>query len=338
MRKLFHIILVALLLVGCRREAEDLPEEGNALFALQLPPGAAMPNVPAENPLTEVSVRLGKALFFDARLSRDGSLSCASCHHPDRAFSDTVALSLGVEQRPGFRNSPSLGNVAYHNAFFRDGGVPSLEQQVLAPIHDEKEMDHDITLVASTLGELEPYKSLSMQAYRRRLDPYVITRAIANYERTLVSGWSRFDRYVHQSDATALTEQELRGWQLFSSAELNCAACHSGFDLSDHDFHNVGQYLDYGADPGRERITLQSGDVGKFKTPSLRNIARTAPYMHDGAIATVDGVIDHFASGGQAHPNRSPEMRNFVLTPDQKADLLAFLNALTDDRSLDQVP
>lgn len=330
--------MVALLLVSCSRDTDERPEEGNALFALQLPAGAVMPDVPVENPLTEVSVSLGKALFFDTRLSRDGSLSCASCHHPDRAFSDTVALSVGVEQRIGLRNAPSLGNVAYHGAFFRDGGVPSLEQQVLAPVHDENEMDHDITTVALTLRDVEPYKSLSMRAYGRVLDPFVITRSIANYERTLISGWSRVDRYLYQSDATALTEAEVRGWQLFSSAELNCAACHSGFDLSDHDYYNVGQYLDYGGDPGRERITLQPSDIGKFKAPSLRNIARTAPYMHDGAMATLDAVIDHFASGGQAHPNRSPKMRNFVLTSEQRTDLLAFLNALTDDRSLDQVP
>lgn len=338
MRTALHIVLLAVLLAGCRKDEGPDADEPNVPFALQLPPGATMPTTPSDNPLTDASVRLGKALFFDTRLSRDGSLSCASCHHPDKAFSDTLALSLGVDGLPGLRNAPTLGNVAYHNAFFRDGGVPTLEMQVLAPIHDQVEMDHNVTIVATSLRDQEPYKTLSMKAYGRMLDPFVITRAIASYERTLISGWSRFDRYLYQSDAAALTDAEVRGWQLFSSAELNCTACHGGYDLSDHDFHNVGQYLDYADDPGRERITLQPDDVGKFKTPTLRNIARTAPYMHDGAFATLDGVIDHFAEGGQPHPNRSPEMVNFVLTPDQKADLLAFLSALNDDRSLDQVP
>ncbi|MEO8590853.1 MAG: cytochrome c peroxidase [Flavobacteriales bacterium] len=338
MRTVVHIVLLALLLAGCGKDANADKEDTKVLFALQLPVGAPMPVTPSDNPLTDASVRLGKALFFEARLSRNGSISCASCHHPDRGFSDTLALSLGVDGLPGLRNAPSLGNVAYHPSFFRDGGVPTLEQQVLAPIHDELEMDHNINLAAAELGDEEPYGSLSMQAYGKPLDAYVITRAIANYERTLISGWSRSDRFLYQGDATALSAAEVRGWQLFSSAELNCAACHSGFDLTDHDFHNVGQYLDYGNDPGRERITLQPGDLGKFKTPTLRNIARTGPYMHDGAFGTLDQVIDHFASGGQPHPNLSPEMRTFVLTEEQKADLLAFLSALSDDRSLDQVP
>lgn len=338
MKRLFHIVFIAAALISCRKDEADDAEAGNMPFPLRLPPGAQMPNVPAENPLTEASVQLGKALFFDTRLSRNGTISCGSCHHPDAAFSDTLAKSLGVDALPGFRNSAPLGNVAYHDAFFRDGGVPTLEMQVLAPVHDPLEMDHDINAAATVMRELEPYRTLSMKAYERPLDAYVITRAIANYERTLISGWSRFDRYFYQGEASALTEAEVRGWQLFASEELNCTACHSGHDLSDHGYHNVGQYLDYGEDPGRARITLQPGDVGKFKTPTLRNIARTGPYMHDGAFATLDEVIEHFAEGGQPHPNRSPEMANFALTPEEKADLIAFLNALNDARSLDQVP
>ncbi len=134
-----------------------------------------------------------------------------------------------------------------------------------------------------------------------------------------------------------MTTSEVRGMQLFNSEALNCTACHGGFDLSDHDLHNIGQYLQY-ADSGRARITLQHTDNGKFKTPTLRNIALTAPYMHDGSMASLEAVIDHFATGGLPHPNRDPEMRTFVLTVEEKADLLAFLNALTDERTLDQVP
>lgn len=328
---------LVLLFSSCRRDNDLADPKENVPFALELPPGAMMPVSPAENPLTDASVRLGKALFFDTRLSRDGTISCASCHHPDRAFSDTLALSLGVEARMGLRNAPTLGNVAYHVSFFRDGGVPTLEQQVLAPIGDELEMDHNINSAADQLADLEPYRTLSMKAYGKRMDAFVITRAIASFERTLLSGWSRYDRFVYLGDAGALAEGEVRGMELFNGEALNCSACHNGHDLSDHALHNIGQYMDYGADPGRARISLQADDVGKFKTPTLRNIARTAPYMHDGAFTTLDQVVDHFASGGQPHPNRSPEMRTFDLTPDQRADLLAFLNALTDERSLDQV-
>ena len=334
--KAIAIIAVLVLLGACRRETVDATDEGSPLFALELPAGFPMPDVPAENPLTEASVQLGKALFFEERLSRTGTLSCAGCHIDAHAFSDTLAKSIGVNGLPGMRNAPSLANVAYHNAFFRDGGVPTLERQVIAPVHDDLEMDHDLTLVAADLRDVEPYATLSVRAYGRVLDPFVITRSIANYERTLISGWSRYDHYL-QGDATAMSEAEVRGLQLFNSAALNCKACHSGFDLSDHDFHNVGQYLAY-ADSGRARITTLPQDKGKFKTPTLRNIARTGPYMHDGSMSTLEQVIDHFASGGLPHANRDPEMQSFVLSVQERQDLIAFLNALTDERSLDQVP
>jgi len=312
-------------------------EEVDGPFILEVPAGLPMPPVPEENPLTVASVSLGKALFFDPRLSRDGTISCATCHHPDRAFSDTVALSLGIEGRTGFRNSPTLGNVAYHPNFFRDGGVPTLERQVIAPVSDVAEMDHSLEGAAEAVADDQRYQRLSQLAYGRELDPFVITRALASYERTLLSGWSRFDRYFYQGQSTALTESEVRGWELFRSGTLNCTACHSGFDFSDHSFQNIGQYEDY-TDPGRERISLDPADNGKFKVPTLRNIALTGPYMHDGAMATLEEVVDHFASGGMAHPNKSPLIPSFALTAAEKADLIAFLHALTDERSLDQVP
>ncbi|HMQ75485.1 MAG TPA: cytochrome c peroxidase [Flavobacteriales bacterium] len=331
------IALLVVGLAGCRKDEPLLQDGPVEPFMLDLPAWMPAPPVPADNPLTRPSVELGRHLFFEPRLSRTGTLSCAGCHFTDRAFSDTVALSLGVAQQPGLRNSPTLANVAYHPALFRDGGVPTLELQVLAPIHDDLEMDHSILTVADELRDEEPYRSLSQQAYGRPLDPYVITRAIANYERTLISGWSRFDRYMYQGEASALTESEVRGWELFSGPVAGCTACHGGFDLSDHSFRNVGQYSTY-TDPGRARISLDPADEGKFKVPTLRNIALTAPYMHDGAMATLGEVVDHFASGGVAHPNKDPLMTPFTLTAQERADLLAFLNALTDERSLDQVP
>jgi cytochrome c peroxidase len=334
--RLAVFLFVLVPMSACKKDPGLPNEEMDTPFALQLPVGFPPPIAPEENPLTTASVQLGKALFFDPRLSRDGSISCASCHLPQLAFSDGLSRSIGIEGRTGMRNSPSLGNVAYHSSFFRDGGVPTLEQQVIAPIHDPVEMDYDIQRAAADLRDREPYKRLSMLAYGKPLDAWVLSRAIANYERTLISGWSRWDRWM-QGDAGAMSESEVRGWQLFSSADLNCAGCHSGFDLSDHGFHNIGQYMAY-TDPGRERISLRPEDLGKFKTPSLRNVALTAPYMHDGAMATLDQVLDHFTTGGQPHPNRSALLRTFVLDAQQRADLLAFLNALNDERSLDQVP
>ncbi|MBV6406308.1 MAG: Cytochrome c551 peroxidase [Flavobacteriales bacterium] len=329
--------MLGMALAGCRKDGPIQQGLSTEPFPLDLPAWMPAVPVPDDNPLTRPSVELGKQLFFEPRLSRTGTLSCAGCHFPDHAFSDTVALSLGVDQQPGMRNAPSLANVAYHPALFRDGGVPGLEMQVLAPILDEHEMDHDVLAISADLRDEEPYRSLSQLAYGRALDPYVLTRAIANYERTLISGWSRFDRYLYAGDTAALTASEERGWALFSGPVTGCTGCHGGFDLSDHSYRNVGQYLTY-TDPGRARISLDPADEGKFKVPTLRNIALTAPYMHDGAMATLEEVVDHFASGGLPHPNRDPLMTPFTLTASERADLLAFLHALTDERPLDQVP
>jgi cytochrome c peroxidase len=333
---MLHSLFLLALFTGCRK---DVPLEDALLdepFPLQLPEGFPYPQVHADNPLTLASVQLGKALFFDPRLSRTGDISCASCHLPGHAFSDTARLSTGVEDRSGMRNSTSLGNIGYHTSFFRDGGVVSLEQQVLSPIHEPVEMDHQIAAVVEQLKDVEPYRSLSLRAYGRVLDIWIITRAVANYERTLISGWSPYDRYL-RSDAGALSEAAVRGWQIFSSPEAGCISCHSGFDLSDHSFHNIGLYADY-ADPGRARVSLNEADHGKFKVPGLRNVALTAPYMHDGSLRTLEEVVDHFASGGMDHPNKSPMMQPFTITPEQRADLVAFLHSLTDERGLDQVP
>lgn len=307
-------------------------------FELELPPGAPDVVTPEGNELTVNRVALGKALFNAKAVSVDGSISCASCHHADQAFSDVVALSLGVDGTPGFRNAPSLANVAYHPWFFRDGGVPTLEMQVLAPIHDVAEMRSNINDVAASLRNVEPYATLSQVAYGRELDPYVITRSIACYERTLISGWSRFDSFWYEGDSSALTSTEQQGWALFSSPALGCMNCHNGFDLSDHSFQNIGTEMAYTADPGRFRVTIIEADRGKFKVPTLRNIALTAPYLHDGSMTTLDQVIDHFASGGQPHPNRSSLMQAFTITTGEKTALIAFLQSLTDQRSLDQVP
>ena len=329
------LLLVGLLLAGCTKDPVELPLEGNSLFPLQVPAGWPQPPLQEDNPLTIASVKLGKALFFDERLSLDRGISCASCHHPDRAFSDTVALSIGVHGGLGARNGPTLANVAYHPLLMRDGGAPTLEQQVFIPLMDEAEMDTDPQQVVEALRDDPEVAAMSLQAYGKPFDLYVLTRALANYQRTLLSGTSRYDRFL-QGDATALDDAEVRGMQLFNGS-AQCSVCHSGFDLSDHNFHNVGIALDHADDPGRQRITLNPADRGKFKTPTLRNIALTAPYMHDGSMITLEQTIEHFNSGGLADPNKDPLMVPLALSPSQKQDLAAFLRSLTDVRSLDVV-
>ncbi|MCB0795581.1 MAG: c-type cytochrome [Flavobacteriales bacterium] len=325
-----------LVLLGCRKDIGPDAPLVDTPYELDVPNGFPEPPLRGDNPLTVASVALGKALFFERRLSRNGTISCGSCHIPSSAFSDTVALSLGVDHLPGLRNSPPLTNLAYHTSFFKDGGVPDLELQVLAPIHDELEMDHDILAAAAVLSDEQPYRTLSQRAYGRELDAFVITRAIANYERTLLSGWSRYDRYL-QGDGDALSSAEVNGMNLFFSPEVACGECHSGHDLSDHSFQNVGQYLEY-EDPGRQRITLSEADAGKFKVPTLRNVTLTAPYMHDGSMADLGEVVDHFLSGGLPHPNRSVLMQEVQLTTEERSDLIAFLAALEDEGPIDRTP
>ena len=327
-------VLIALMLIGCTKEEAPVIIAGDP-FILQLPPGAPAPLIPSNNPLTLASVKLGKALFFDERLSLGRGISCASCHHPDNAFSDTVALSSGVGGRTGFRNAPSLANLAYHPLLMRDGGAPSLEQQVLIPLLDSQEMDATVDAVLASLRDVEPYRSGSMAAYNRPFDLFVLTASLANYQRTLISGHSRFDRFLYTGDATALTPQEQNGWMIFNGDRGKCSTCHSGFDLSDHGFHNIGTTLDHAHDAGRQRLTLQPDDRGKFKTPTLRNIALTAPYMHDGSMLSLEEVIEHFNSGGLGDPNKSSLIQSLELSIQEKVDLVAFLRSLTDERSLD---
>ncbi|MBK9760446.1 MAG: c-type cytochrome [Flavobacteriales bacterium] len=332
----WFILFVAVVLAGACAKEETSKPDADEPFIVNMPPGAAAVPVPETNALTKARVSLGKALFFDERLSLGNGLSCASCHHPSNAFSDTVALSAGAGGAFGLRNAPSLGNVAWQPALFYDGGVPTLEQQVLAPIHDELEMASNINTAAEQLRTVEPFASLSMKGYGRALDGFVITRALASYERTLVSGWSRFDRYFYQGDLNALTESERNGWEVFNSKQ--CGACHSGHNFTDYSYRNIGYGSDLEADPGRQRITLSPLDKGKFKVPTLRNIALTAPYLHDGSMATLLEVIDHFNSGGNSDANKDALLVPLELTEQDKLDLLAFLNSLTDSRSLDQVP
>ena len=299
-------------------------------YELSLPLGFPPMPIPDGNELTQKRVVLGKKLFFDPILSRDSSVSCASCHFQAYAFCDTATLSTGVDGRMGLRNAPPLFNLAYHPRFFRDGGVLSLELQIVAPIESEDEMDFTLFGVVERLQGKPEYASLSQQAYGREPDPFVLTRSIAAFERILISGNSRYDRYEYRNEENALTPSEKRGMDLFFGEELKCGNCHSGFDFSDYEYHNIGLYAQY-PDDGRRRITLDDTDLGKFKTPSLRNIALTAPYMHNGSIKTLREVLEHFESGGAAHPNKSDLMQPFSLSEQQKDDLINFLHSLTDE-------
>lgn len=327
--KLFLLIFSLLFILNsCKKVPDELVDDH---YTLTIPPGFPSPFIPDDNQLTKSRIALGKKLFFDKRLSVDNTISCGSCHFPENAFSDITAKSLGVQGRIGMRNAPPLYNLAWANSFMRDGGVPTLELQVLAPIADHVEMDFNILSVVDRLKNDPYYKKQAQRAYARDFDAFVITRAIAAFERILISGNSKYDRYVRGTEN--LNASELNGMNLFFSSNLNCSSCHSGFNFTNNNFENNGLYLNY-ADTGRARITLQSFDSGKFKVSSLRNSALTAPYMFDGSKNTLEEVIDHYASGGQAHPNKNPLVSGFSITTQEKIDLINFLNTLTDDEFL----
>jgi cytochrome c peroxidase len=271
---------------------------------------------PDDNPLTADKIALGRKLFNDTRLSRDRTLSCASCHDAKRAFTDGKIVSEGVGGRHGKRNAPTLVNRGYGSAQFWDGRSASLEEQVLKPIQDPSELDMTLPEVAARagLGELE------------------LAQALASYVRTIRSGNSRVDRYINRNEA--LSPEEQAGLRLFRG-KGNCVVCHVGPNFSDEKFHNTGIAWRGGilADAGRFALTGRPEDRGAFKTPTLREVARTAPYMHDGSIATLEEVIEHYDRGGSPNPQLDGEIRPLHLTADEKRALLAFLRALTGEIS-----
>ena len=272
--------------------------------------------VPEDNPLTPERIQLGRELFFDTRLSRDGSLSCSSCHNPEHAFSDGRPLAVGVFGRTGRRNAPALINRGYGRAFFWDGRTQTLEEQVLKPIEDPNEM-------GLSLGEASSRAGLTVDDIS----------ALASYVRSILSGDSPFDRYVN-GDSRSLSPEARAGLEVFRG-KGNCTACHVGPTFTDESFHNTGvawRGLDQSAmfaDDGRAAISRSPGDRGAFKTPTLREVARSAPYMHDGSISTLDEVVDFYDQGGRVNPFLDPEVRPLRLNELEKHALVAFLRSLS---------
>ena len=287
-------------------------------------------NFEEENNYTQSREQLGKKLFFDPIFSIDSSLSCASCHKPQYAFSDTVKFSPGVFGRDGIRNTPSLMNIGYHPYFLREGSVPTIEMQALIPIQEKNEFAHNIVEISKKIKKIPEYVKLSKIAYNREPDHYVITRSLGIFQRTLISKTSKFDKYL--AGKSKLTSQEKKGMNLFFG-KANCSSCHSGFNFTNYKLTNNGLYKNY-KDVGRMRATKDSSDLAVFKTPSLRNVSVTAPYMHDGSIASLKQVILHYNSGGREHPNKDSLIKPINLSDSEINDLVSFLNSLTDEKFL----
>lgn len=325
-------VLIPLFWVACKKDAPIQKQEIGLAF-IAIPEGFPPIDFPADNAFTKERWLLGKALFYEKQLSLDSSVSCASCHSQQFGFSDNVALSKGFKQRLGNRNSPSIINVAYHPYFTREGGVPSLEMQVLVPIQEHNEFNNNILDIAKRLSSNKKLQDLSNLAYNRPLDFYVIPRALATFERSLISGNSKYDQY--KKGTLSLSDEEEKGMNLFFSDRTNCSDCHSGFNFTNYQFENNGLYETYN-DPGRKRLTGLDSDLAKFKVPSLRNIEVTAPYMYDGSLPDLEAVLNHYNSGGKQHPNKSVKIQNLQLNQDEKKQIIAFLKTLTDVSFLNQ--
>jgi len=290
---------------------------------------------PEDNPLTTAKVALGRQLFFDKQLSRDGSLSCAGCHDPRRAFTDGRVLATGVGGMQGRRNAPTLVNRAWGEAFFWDGRAVTLEQQALEPILNPRELAMTPQAVV-VLARSTQYRPRFQRAFGSDPSLFDVARALASYVRTIQSGDAPYDRYL-AGDRNALSTAARRGFTLFVG-KAGCSNCHSGPLLTDELFHNTGvawrsgitsEGLQAPADEGRWNVTHANADRGAFKTPTLRQIARTAPYMHNGSFARLEDVIDYYDRGGEKNPVMDFRVRPLHLTPREKRDVLAFLDALS---------
>ncbi len=312
-----------LILFACSKKESETYEP-----TFDLPANFPSIKYPEDNAYTYSRWKLGKKLFYDNALSRTQTINCGSCHQTQFGMADNKAFSIGVDGAVGFRNAPTLTNVAYQPYYNFDGGNPTLEMQVLVPIQEHVEFDFNIIEIGRRLANNEEYQNMSKEAYGRALDYYVITRALANFERTLISGNSKYDKYIRNE--ANLTAQELRGLNLFMSDRTNCSNCHSGFNFTNYAFENNGLSEVYD-DIGRERVSKKVEDKAKFKVPTLRNIEITAPYMHNGSKATLAEMVAHYNSGGCNHPNKSNLIKPLHLSTEEQNDLVAFLKTLTDE-------
>lgn len=328
------ILCISLLYGSCTKKYNVTPPAHISLT--RAPEGFPDIPFPADNPFTIRKWELGKKLFNDKMLSIDYSVSCASCHKTAIAFSDDVPFSTGAGGASGRRNAPTLGNIAYHPYYTREGSVPTLEMQILVPIQEHDELNFNIVEIAARMKKIPDYVDMSKEVFDREPDPYVITRAIATYERTFITGNSAYDKYINFGEQQTMNAAAKRGMNLFFSERTMCSSCHNGFNFTNYSFQNNGLYTNY-TDIGRQRFTGNEKDNALFKVPSLRNIALTAPYMHDGSFAALEDVIAHYNKGGKNHLNKSELIRPLKLTMQEQRDLAAFLHTLTDASFIDNV-
>jgi cytochrome c peroxidase len=296
-------------------------------YTFNLPKGFPKPRVPADNPMTPAKVELGRYLFYDTRMSVNGKTSCATCHKQELAFTDGRAIAVGTTGESHPRGAMSLINIAYSATLtWNNPDMKVLEEQALVPMMG----DHPVELglregdgFLPMLGADAKYRVLFERAFSdesARITMSNVTKAIASFERSIISGRSPYDRYHYNREDDAVSDAAKRGETLFFDSRHSCFRCHGGFNFSDAGLHNTGV----------------NADTGLFKAPTLRNIAITGPYMHDGSIATLPDVLDHYAAGGRVHdnPSKDPLIHGFEMSKQDREDLIAFLQSLTDEAIL----
>jgi cytochrome c peroxidase len=334
-----YLLMLPLLILGLYSCAEE--QYTPTPYALDLPSHFSEPKIPFDNPLTVEGVALGRKLFYDPILSGDFTQSCSSCHQQSLSFAEATAVSTGITGAQGNRNAMPLINLAYHNRLFWDGRAFSLEEQLLEPVPNAIEMNLPWIVAMDRLNQHADYPSLFKQAFGSEyIDSTQVTKALAQFLRTLISGNSRFDQYI--LGQAALTPQELHGMNLYTTEAADCFHCHpfeERFQFTTFSFMNSG--LDKEGefqDSGLGGIVANPNLIGAFKVPTLRNIAQTAPYMHDGRFATLQEVIDHYDMGGQPSATIDPLMKHvgtgLNLSAQEKEALIAFLLTLTDTEFL----
>lgn len=339
--KLTIVGLLAAGLIACQggEKAVQQPATEAAGFQLTAPLGldfqSASFSVPKENPLTEEKIKLGKRLYFEKALSIDNTLSCASCHMPEKGFADPNQFSVGVKGQKGGRQAPPILNRVFSRKQFWDGRAASLEEQALGPMMNPIEMGHpDVKSVINRLEKDPGYVAAFKQAFPDQggaVNDVTISRAIASFERTIMSGNSPYDRYTQLNDKTALSAAAERGYHLFLG-KANCASCHVGFNFTDESYHNLGVGTDAKKqDLGRYAISKLDGHQGAFKTPTLREIANTAPYMSDGSLKTLEEVVEYYNKGCRNNKWLSAKIKPLGLTAQEKQDLVEFLKALSGE-------
>jgi cytochrome c peroxidase len=339
MRFYLPVMVILSFVVACENTT-------NTPYIISTPTGFVAMVIPPDNPTTLEGVALGKVLFFDPILSADSTVSCSSCHLPERAFTDGRPVSIGIEGRIGTRNAPTLLNVGfYYKGLLWDGRAATLEHQSLHPITDTVEMAANWGQVLTKIRRHPDYPQLFRSAFginAAAIDSIHIAKALAQYQRTLISANALFDQKMRGE--AVFNEQQLRGWAIFNDASAllphsECAHCHADPLFTNLDYANNGldqvNSLEDFTDKGRGRITGNRYDFGTFRVPTLRNIALTAPYMHDGRFATLEEVINHYTSGGHYAENLNPNIMPLQLSAQDKHDLLAFLHTLTDSTSLE---